>query len=211
MLLLPRWLLLLLLLLRCSHPGGRRSCPAARLHQPHGPPPSLPPCPQVNNALAHRLFSGQLQVKMHVQQKGGGSGGAKAKAARTGKRAGGDAAAAAAGGGQASGRAARQALPQQQAQPQQSQQWHNPDDPIDLCDDDDEGEDGSNALRSSLVMEALTKLNAYLREHRSNRRAPFQTAALSKVGTRGVRVGAVGAWPAAGSGQGGPRLRVPSG
>lgn len=156
-------------------------------------PPPLPM--QVNNAAAQRLFAGQMHVKMHMQQKGGGAGG-KAKAARAGKKAagadGGAAAAAAAGaggsgGGHASGRGAGvgAAYPHQQHQHQRQQaaqqQWHQPEDPIDLCDDDDEEEDGSNSLRVTVVMKALMDLNAYLRKLRGVGRAPFQTVALQRV------------------------------
>ena len=153
---------------------------------------------QINEQAAARLFSGQLQLKMYVQQKAGSGGGAgsggaaKGRARTAGKPAG---AAEPAGSGYHQHQHQHQQAPppqlqqqrqqpyqQQQHQLRQLQQQEEVEDPIDLCDDDFEGEEASQ--RAALIKAALHQLNAALRLVRGTTRGPFSTAVQARVSCR---------------------------
>jgi hypothetical protein len=151
---------------------------------------------QINEQAAARLFSGQLQLKMYVQQKAGsgggaGSGGAAKGRARTAGKPAGAAEPAGSGYHQHQQQQApppqlqqqrQQPYQQQQHQLRQLQQQEEVEDPIDLCDDDFEGEEASQ--RAALIKAALHQLNAALRLVRGTTRGPFSTAVQARVSCR---------------------------
>jgi hypothetical protein len=151
---------------------------------------------QINEQAAARLFSGQLQLKMYVQQKAGsgggaGSGGAAKGRARTAGKPAGAAEPAGSGYHQHQQQQApppqlqqqrQQPYQQQQLQLRQLQQQEEVEDPIDLCDDDFEGEEASQ--RAALIKAALHQLNAALRLVRGTTRGPFSTAVQARVSCR---------------------------
>lgn len=123
---------------------------------------------QVNEPAAARLFSGQLQLKMQVLQKGGGAlgGGAKARARTSGAAAKKNAATSAGGGGSG----------QREA-----------DDPIDLCSDDDAGLDEEAQTRIVLIKAALHQLNSTIKTNYSLQRGPLNTAVQARIAAKGPR------------------------
>jgi hypothetical protein len=143
---------------------------------------------QVNEAMAARLFSGQLQLTMHMAQKlGSGGGGAKPRAARTKKAAAASADAAGPSGGAAAATAALVPdLQQQQQQQRRQQQQQRLEDPIvDLCDDeDDDGKGEEEVQLTHLIGIALKQLNAEIKRRDANpaARGPLNTHVQSKVG-----------------------------
>lgn len=148
-------------------------------------PAALPHCHplQVNEGMAAQLFSGRLRIKMHVQHKAG-AGGATAKAGR-GKKAAGAAMGAEAGTsgrGAATGAAMQRTLPPPQQRQQLAEQGQGePEDPIDLCDDDDDDGEGCDQTRVALVREALHQLNDALKKQFRLSRVLINTSVQTRV------------------------------
>lgn len=142
--------------------------PLCACHQASPPPPAT----QVNEAAARALFSGQLRVTLHVPQKGGGSGAAGKSRAPRARRA--------PEGGEGQGGAPQQAQRRQQAQHGGGTQ-RGPEDPIDLCSDDEGEGGGQDPQRVELIRRALRQLNAALRKRDSKTRGPINTAVQDKA------------------------------
>jgi hypothetical protein len=144
---------------------------------------------QVNESAASCLFSGQLQLKMHVVQKGGAAAAGKGRAARPGsapaKPAGKPAAATAPGAD--AGTVARP-----------PGRLGNEEDPIVLCDSDEDDAGEDVAQRAALISEALRQLNIVLRERWKLGRVPINTKLQSNVRAAGSLCHAAAnyAWPA---------------
>ncbi|KAL4856507.1 ATP-dependent DNA helicase Q-like 4A [Chlorella vulgaris] len=145
----------------------------------------------VNEPAAARLFSGQLPMKMHVQQKGGSSGKAgasgKGRAARTpataaaaltvttAKTAGAAAAAPARGGAAASFGGG--AVQRRQAAPAE---------PLVISIEDSEDDDDEELRqRTAVLAAAMKQLSTALRQHRDLPRAPLTTSVQSKIAALG--------------------------
>lgn len=110
-----------------------------------------------------------------MPQKGGAAPGAAAKSrAPRAKRA--------SDGGEAPGGAAQQAQQaQRQAQQGVGAQARVPDDPIDLCSDEEGDGSGEDAQRVALIGSALHQLNAAIRERDNKKRGPLNTAVQAKA------------------------------
>lgn len=118
----------------------------------------------MNEVAASRLFSGQLQLKMHVAQKATSAASGKSRGARSVAKPAGQPAAAAA------------ATPAAQPPGRRGSE----EDPIDVYDsDDDAGEDA--VQRAALISEALRQLNIVLRERWKLGRVPINTKLQSNV------------------------------